>query len=296
MKIGFLGWGNMGNPMAGNLQASGFPLSVFDLNQSAAAELIAGGAGWAESPRNLAAGADVVITSLPGPPQVEAALLGEDGVLAGLEANAIWIDMFTNERQLVARLADLAAERGAHVLDAPVTGAVDGARDGRLTIYVGGDEEVFARSKPVFIPLGRAIYVGALGAGNVTKLITNLLWFINAVSIGEGLLLGKRAGIDLETLWDAIKSSVGNSFVVEHDVPSIFRGDYDPSFTLDLCCKDMALLNTLGRELGVPLQMGALAEQTFQRARVQYSGGQGEMHVVKLLEDAVGVDLRVADH
>ena len=225
MKIGFLGLGNMGNPMARNLQAAGFSLRIFDLNRSVAAELIAGGAGWAESSRDLAASADVVITSLPGQPQVEAALLGEDGVLAGLEANAILIDMSTNERQLVARIADLAAERGAHVLDAPVTGAVDGARDGRLTIYVGGDDEVFARSEPVFIPLGRVIHMGALGAGNVTKLITNLLWFVNAVSIGEGLLLGKQAGIDLETLWDAIKSSVGNSFVVEHDVPSIFRGD-----------------------------------------------------------------------
>ena len=225
MKIGFLGLGNMGNPMARNLQAAGFSLRIFDLNRSVAAELIAGGAGWAESSRDLAASADVVITSLPGQPQVEAALLGEDGVLAGLEANAILIDMSTNERQLVARIADLAAERGAHVLDAPVTGAVDGARDGRLTIYVGGDDEVFARSEPVFIPLGRTIHMGALGSGNVTKLITNLLWFVNAVSIGEGLLLGKQAGIDLETLWDAIKSSVGNSFVVEHDVPSIFRGD-----------------------------------------------------------------------
>jgi 3-hydroxyisobutyrate dehydrogenase-like beta-hydroxyacid dehydrogenase len=142
--------------------------------------------------------------------------------------------------------------------------------------------------------MGKKIFhAGPLGTGLAAKLVTNLLWFINAVAIGEGMVLGAKAGIELTMLWDIIKSSAGNSWVAEHDVPAIFRGDYDPSFTLDLCNKDLALIQGLGRQLGIPLEMGALAEQTFRRAQAQYGGDQGELHVVKLLEDATETNLQV---
>jgi 3-hydroxyisobutyrate dehydrogenase-like beta-hydroxyacid dehydrogenase len=236
----------------------------------------------------VARAADVIITSLPGPLQVEAVVLGEDGVLAGARPGSVWIDMSTSSPELVRRIGEMAAERGIAVLDAPVTGAVDGARAGTLTIFVGGEREAVERSRPALEAMGRRIFhCGALGTGLAAKLVTNLLWFINAVAIGEGLMLGARAGIALPQLREIITASAGNSWVAEHDVPAIFRGDYDPSFTLELCCKDLRLIAELGRTLGVPLELAALVEQTFVRAQAQYGGEQGEMQVVRLLEDAV---------
>jgi 3-hydroxyisobutyrate dehydrogenase len=220
-------------------------------------------------------------------------LLGSEGVLAGAQPGSIWIDMSTSTPALAQRIAAAAAAKEMGVLDAPVTGAADGALAGTLTIFVGGDRALYERCLPVFRAMGRdALYLGPLGAGYAVKLLTNLLWFINAAAIGEALLLGARSGVELRPLWEAIKLSAGNSWVAEHDVPAIFRGDYDPSFTLNLCCKDLRLITDLGRDTGTPLELGALAEQIFIRARTQYGGELGELHVVKLLEDATGTALR----
>lgn len=294
MDVGFIGLGNMGNPMAHNILRAGFPLTVHDLRPAVASSLINEGARWADTPAAVARQAETIILSVPGPPQVEAVMRGENGVLAGLQSGATWIDMSTSSRQLFRRLAGEVQARGGHALDAPVTGAVDGAQRGGLTIFVGGDASVLDRQRPVLQAMGQTIFhAGPLGAGLVAKLLTNLLWFIHAAALGEGLVLGARAGIDLPVLWEIIKSSAGNSWVAEHDTPSVFRGDYDPSFTLDLCCKDLGLIHDLGAELDVPLELGALAEQIFQRARVTYGGNRGEMHVVKLLEDATGTVLQL---
>lgn len=294
MKLGFIGLGNMGAPMAANLRAAGFDLTVHDLNRPTAEPLLAAGAHWADAPRDVAAASDTVFTSLPGPPQVDSVVMGEGGLLAGARPGLTWIDMSTNSPLLVQRLAAALIPEGVAVLDAPVTGAVDGAWDGTLTIFVGGDRTVFDRHRQVFDPLGETVfYAGPLGAGLVAKLVTNLLWFVHAAAIGEALVLGRRAGLDLELLWTIIKSSAGNSWVAEHDVPAIFRGDYDPSFTLDLCSKDLGLIHGLGRQYDVPLEIGGLVDQIFQRARVQYGGDRGEMHVVKLVEDATGTSLQV---
>ena len=293
MHIGFIGLGNMGNPMARNLIEAGFHLTVHDLDRSAAENLIALGAAWAEDPRALAARSRALITSLPGPLQVEAVMDGENGARAGLKAGSTWIDMTTNSPALVKRMAVQLAERGISVLDAPVTGAVDGAQAGTLTIFVGGEAKTFERHRPIFDVIAeKTFHAGQLGAGLAAKLLTNLLWFINAVAIGEGMILGAKAGIELPTLWEIIKSSAGNSWVAEHDVPSIFAGHYDPTFTLDLCVKDLRLIHELGEYHGVPLELGGLVQQIFRRAQVQYGGDQGELHVVRLLEDVTGTHLQ----
>jgi 3-hydroxyisobutyrate dehydrogenase len=293
MKVGFVGLGNMGRPMAENLLRAGFDLTVHDLHRATAEPLLKAGAQWAKSPRELAANCDTVVSSLPGPSQVAAVACGERGLLAGLNRGSTWIEMSTSSISLIRELAAEAEKRGAHILDAPVTGAVDGAEAGKLTIFVGGPADTLKHQRPLLEALSeRVFHAGPLGAGLAAKLVTNLLWFINAVAIGEGLLLGAKAGIELTTLWEIIKSSAGNSWVAEHDVPSIFRGDYDPSFSLALCTKDLNLIHELGRELGVPLELGALAEQTFRRAEVQYGPDQGEMHVVKLLEEVTGTSLQ----
>jgi 3-hydroxyisobutyrate dehydrogenase len=293
MRVGFIGLGHMGGNMAARVLQGGHEVVVHDLDKSRAAGLLAAGATWRDRPAACAAGADMVITSLPGPKQCGQVLRGVDGVLAGIEPGAIWVDMTTNRSQLVRDLAAEMTGRGAATLEAPVTGAVDGARKGKLTIFVGGDVDTLARATPVLETMGRIISCGPLGTGNVTKLVTNLLWFTHAIALGEALILGKKAGVELGTLWEAIKSSVGDSFVARHDAPSIFAGHYDPSFSLDLCVKDLTLTMEIAESAGVRIELGQLVKERFEQARRQFGGTSAELLVVKLLEDEAGTDLRL---
>lgn len=292
MRIGFIGLGFMGGNMAVRLLQAGHALTVHDLDRSKADRLIANGAAWAASPAECAAQADFLITSLPGPPQCEA-VMRDAGALDALRAGAIWADMTTNRKQLVLDLARQGGERGVRVIDAPVTGAVDGARRGELTIFAGGEARDIDAVMPAFDAMGRVIRCGELGTGNVVKLVTNLLWFIHATALGEGLALGVKGGVELGTLWEAIKSSVGDSFVARHDAPSVFAGHYDPSFTTDLCLKDLGLVGELAAALGVPTALGDCARGQFEKSRETYGGSAGELHVVKLVEDAAKVGLRL---
>jgi len=292
MKIGFIGLGNMGGPMALNVQKAGYDLIVHDLDKGQAEEHLAKGAIWADSAAECAAACEILITSLPGPPQSEAVMAGPEGALAHLRSGAIWLDMTTNRLELVQRLAK-EAPAGVRVVDAPVTSAVDGARRGELYSFVGGEQADVEKVGPVLETMGSFIHCGALGTGNIVKLVTNQLWFIHACAIGEGLVLGVKAGIEPLTLWEAIKNSVGDSFVAHHDVPSIFAGHYDPSFSLDLCAKDLGLIQKLAQTVDVPLELTSLAQTIFERSREQYGGDQGEMHVVKQLEERAGVSLNV---
>ena len=291
--IGFIGLGNMGANMARCLQRAGHQLIVHDLNESAAEELVSHGAMWAPGVQDCAASADLLITSLPKPANVRDVMAGESGALAAMKPATTWIDATTNDCLLLHELAEQAASRSIEVIDAPVTGAVDGARNARLTIFTGGKEDVLDRVEPILEAMGQVIRCGELGSGNAVKLVTNYLWFTHAAVIGEGLLLGKQAGVSLDVLWDAIKSSVGDSFVAHHDVPSIFAGHYDPSFTLGLCLKDIALCRDLAERHGVPTPIGQVVADRFQRAADTFGEQAGELHVAKLLEDEVGTQLRL---
>jgi 3-hydroxyisobutyrate dehydrogenase len=289
----FIGVGNMGNPMAANLIKAGYPVSVFDVTRAKAENLIALGATWVNSLSEGAAHADVVMASLPGPVQVREVMLGEQGVLAHVKAGTTVIDTSTSAVELVRELVALANSKGVGFLEAPVTNAVDMAALGRLSIFVGGDPATFEKHKPIFDVIGEKIFhVGEPGNGATIKLLTNLLWFVSAAAIGEGLMLGAKAGIPLHTVWEAIKSSAGNSWVAEHDVPSIFAGHYDPSFSLALCCKDLGLINGIAKSQGYDLPMGGMAQQLFQQAMATYGPDAAELHVVKLLEERVGHMLR----
>jgi 3-hydroxyisobutyrate dehydrogenase-like beta-hydroxyacid dehydrogenase len=292
-RIFFIGVGNMGNPMAANLLKAGYALTVHDISPDKAQNLVAQGAVWADS---IAAGcthADVVMASLPGPPQVREVMLGEQGVLAHAKRGATIIDTSTSAVELVQELVVLAHHKGLGFLEAPVTNAVDMAALGRLSIFVGGEHTLFEQHKALFEVIGEKIFhVGAPGNGATIKLLTNLLWFVSAAAIGEGLMLGAKAGIPLHTVWEAIKSSAGNSWVAEHDVPSIFAGHYDPSFSLALCCKDLGLINQIANKQGYELPMGSKAQALFQEAMQTYGPDAAELHVVKLLEERVGHLLR----
>lgn len=293
MRIGFLGLGNMGANMAMVLQRSGLQLKVHDIDRAKAGPHEAAGAVWADTPADCARDVDIFITSLPKPDVVETVMAGENGALSGLQEGTIWVDTTTNDVGVVADLAEKAAALGVKTVDSPVTGAVDGARLGKLTLFAGGDKETVDTCTPVLSLMGRVIYCGRLGTGNAVKLVTNYLWFTHAAVIGEGLMLGKRAGVPLDVLWDAIKDSVGDSFVARHDAPSIFAGHYDPSFSLDLCLKDLRLCRELAARGGVPIPIGTTVSERFARAAETYGGSSAELLVAKLIEDETGEDLRL---
>ena len=292
-RIGFIGLGNLGSHLAGSLLRAGFELSVHDLDPDRAAGLVAAGAGWQPSPAALAAAVDTVITALPSPAASAAVLTGPEGVLAGLAPGGGWIEMSTTDRAEVQRIADLAARGGVVTLEAPVTGGVHLAAAGLITVLVGGPAETFEHYRPVFEAIGRKVFhVGPLGSASVLKVITNMLAFVHLVAAGEALMLARRGGIDLATAYHAIAASSGTSFVHETEGQLVLNGSYDIAFTMELACKDLGFATELGREFGVPLQLAEQVERTFHQARDTYGAEAWSTMVVKLLEDAVGADLR----
>jgi len=292
-RLGFIGLGNLGRHLAASLLRAGFPLTVNDRDQDAARPLLEAGAVWAASPRDVAAASDSVFTCLPSPRVVVDVLTGESGVLEGLAAGGTWIDSSTNDRHELQRLAKLAEARGVRCLEAPVTGGVHLAAEGQITVLIGGDEAVYERHKHLLEAVGSPrLYMGALGNAAVIKVITNMLAFIHLVAAGEALMLAKMGGLDLGKAFEAILNSSGNSFVHETESQVILSGSYNIGFTMDLACKDLGLAHELGDELGVPLELADLVEQTFIRAREEYGGSAWSPMVVRLLEDALGTDLR----
>jgi len=293
MRLGFIGLGNLGIHLAGSLVRAGFPVTVHDLNRQAAGPLLAAGARWGDTPRAVAEASDSVFTCLPSPAAVRLVVGGASGVFAGLARGGTWIDMSTNDAEEIRQLAEEGAERGLTTLEAPVTGGVHRAAAGEITVLVGGEADLFERHRPAFEAMGGTIlHMGPLGAAALIKVITNMLAFINLVGVGEALMLARRGGLDLTKAFEAIRASSGNSFVHETESQVILNGSYDIGFTMDLACKDLGFATDFGRQFGVPLELAGLVEQTFVRARSQYGGQAWSSQVVKLLEDALGTDLR----
>jgi 3-hydroxyisobutyrate dehydrogenase len=267
MRIGFIGLGTMGASMAANLQKAGYQLVVHDVRRASADPHIARGATWAGTPQAVAEAAEVVLTSLPGPPEVEAVALGDNGLLAGMRSGAAWFDLSTNSPTLVRRLhADFAA-RGVHLLDAPVSGGPAGARTGRMALWVGGDEAIFQRHKAVLDAMGdQARYVGPIGAGSVAKLVHNCAGYAIQAALAEVFALGVKGGVEPLALWEAVRTgAVGRRRTFDALADQFLPGKYDPAaFSLRLAHKDVSLATALGRELGVPMRVAnlALAEMT----------------------------------
>lgn len=297
MKVGFIGLGHMGGPMSANVLAAGHDLVVHDVRAEAAAGLAREGASVAGSPRQTGTDREVVITMLPTPRHVADVLLGDDGLLAGMQPGAVWVDMSTSVPEVADRVRALAARRQVEVLDAPVSGMATGARAGTLQIFVGGEEKTYHRVRPLLEAMGdpdRIIHVGGNGAGYTVKLMLNLLWFGHLVASAEVLTIGTRAGVDLATLRRCLLASPASSYFLERDVLSVLeRGDYDDSFALALACKDLGLAVDLARQTGVPAEFAALVEQVYQRARAQYGDAGGEMLPIRLLEDLTSTPLRL---
>jgi 3-hydroxyisobutyrate dehydrogenase len=281
--------------MSRNVLAAGHDLVVHDVRREAAAELEAAGATWAASPRETGAGRDVVITMLPRPEHVEQVLLGPAGLLGGMAPGSVWIDMSTSIPAVADRVRAQAGP--VTVLDAPVSGMAAGAKAGTLQIFVGGDEAVYRRVRPLLEAMGdpdRISHVGGNGAGYTVKLMINLLWFAHLVATAEVLSIGTQAGVDLATLRRCLLASPAASNFLENDVLSVLdNGDYDESFALALACKDLGLAVDLAGQVGVPVEVSAVVEQIYRRARAQYGDDGGEMLPVKLYEDLTRAQLRL---
>ena len=296
MPVAFIGLGNMGGSMSRNLAAAGVDLTVYDTDPARAEAAVAAGAKSADTAAAAVAGADVLITMLPTPAIVEDVMLGGGGALAALPDGALWIDMSTSVPAVANRVRERGSARGIRVLDAPVSGMAKGADAGMLQIFVGGQGADFAAARPLFDVLGdpeRVLHVGGHGAGYTVKLAINQLWFMQLVSIAEVLTVGVKAGVDLEVLQKSLIASPANSVLLERDLEGLLTaGDYDEGFAIALACKDAGLAVDLAREVQGPVELGALTEQIFRRARAAYGDRAGEMTPVRLYEDIAGIELR----
>ena len=295
MRYGFIGLGHLGQHLAGSLVREGFSVTVHDKDRGRAETLVERGAFWADSPRLLAAEVDAVFTCLPAPAISEAVLNGADGILSGLKAGGTWIEMSTLDQNDIERLSAVAAAAGVRMMEAPVTGGVHRAAAGDITVIAGGDRDLFDMHLPALKAMvGEIFHAGPLGKAAVIKVITNMLAFIHLLATGEALMLAKKGGIDLTDAFNIIKASSGNSFVHETEGQVILNGSYNINFTMDLACKDLGFALGFGKEFGVPLDLASHTLQTFIRARSAYGGHAWSSQVVKLLEDAVGTDLRAS--
>ena len=294
MRIGFIGLGTMGKNAAASIRRNGFDMVVYDIRPEAMEGLAAMGAAKASSPVDVLARCDVVVTMVFGPKEVEAVLRGADGFLSGDCTGKIWIDMTTSSPFLMRDLATEFAAKGGKAVDAPVTGSVDAAIRGDMPMFVGGEEAVIEQVRPVIEAMGQLRKVGAYGNGYVAKLVNNQLWKIHAAAIGEAMVTAKLAGLDPAVWWEVMKGGAADSFVLSHDVPSIFAGHYDPSFPIRLCLKDLSLIKELMDKVGTTNTLTEATHERFREAGKRYGMGAGEMTVCKVIEDDAGIDLRVA--
>jgi 3-hydroxyisobutyrate dehydrogenase-like beta-hydroxyacid dehydrogenase len=296
MKIGFIGLGMMGSGMAANLQKAGHDLIVHDLRRAAAEPYLAIGAVWADSPRAVAEASEIVFTSLPGPPEVEAVALGPDGLLAAMRPGTAYFDLSTNSPTLVRRINARFAERGVHMLDAPVSGGPRGAKTGRLAIWVGGECAVFDQHKNILDAIGdQARYVGAIGAGTVAKLVHNCAGYTIQCALAEVFTLGVKAGLDPAALFEAVRQgAAGRRRTFDALVDQFLPGVYDPpAFSLKLAHKDVGLATALGRELSVPMRAANLALEELTEA-MNRGWAQRDSRVAMLLqEERAGVEIAV---
>jgi 3-hydroxyisobutyrate dehydrogenase-like beta-hydroxyacid dehydrogenase len=296
VTVGFVGLGTMGARMAANVQRASFKLLVYDLHRQAASHILANGAIWADSPRALATGADVIFSSLPEPSDVEAVALGADGLIAGIKPGAAYFDLSTNSPSVVKKLNTAFAERGAHMLDAPVSGGPAGAASRKLAIWVGGDENVFNRHKAVLDAIGdKAAYIGPIGSATVAKLVHNMSGYAIVCALAETFTMGVKAGIEPLALWQTVRQgAAGRRLTFDALIDQFLPGKYDPpAFALKLAHKDVSLANALGRELGVPMRMCNLTLAEMTEALARGWGGRDSRSVMLLQQERAGVEIAV---
>ncbi|MEQ9548494.1 MAG: NAD(P)-dependent oxidoreductase [Coleofasciculus sp. G3-WIS-01] len=285
MKIGFIGLGNMGSGMVANLLKTGFDVSVYDIQRSKAEALIAAGASWRNSIPEVAGDADVIMTSLPGPKQLESVMLGDAGVIANAHPGTIWLDTGTNSIEIMEKISAIASELEIDSIAAPVSGGAKGAETGTLSMFVGGNQQTFDNIKGILEAIGSQIYyVGQLSHAILSKLLINYLCFINTKALGEVLSLGAEAGIDPKQLTNMIQAGSGSSWVAEKLLPSILEGNPGPAFTLNLAHKDACLVNQLNQSFKTSLEFSARLCEVLQQACATYGGDESFTRMMDLPE------------
>lgn len=292
-SIGFIGLGNVGGKLAGTLVRNGYRVAVRDLNRDAGGLLLEQGAAWGDSPKAMIEACDMVVTCLPSPAASAAVMEAPDGILAGMTPGRIWAEMSTTDESEVRRLGALVAERGGEPIDCPVSGGCHRAATGNISIFAGCKRATFERAMPVLQAMGRRIlHTGPLGSASVLKVVTNYLATANLVSLCEALVTSKAAGMDLNTAYEAIRISSGNSFVHETESQVILNGSRDINFTMDLVMKDVSLFQDIAERNGVPLEISPLLKRIFLDGQERYGPREWSPNIVRRLEDACGVDIR----
>ena len=292
VTVGFIGLGNVGGKLAGSLIRNKFDVIVRDLDKDVAQPFLDAGARWAETSQEMAAASDVIITCLPSPAASAAVMEAEDGVLAGLSAGKIWAEMSTTDETEVKRLGEKVLATGAFPVDCPVSGGCHRAATGNIAIFAGCDRHVFEKMLPVLTILGRRVlHTGPLGSASVLKVMTNYLATANLVTVCEALVTSKMAGMDLNTTYEAIRISSGNSFVHETESQVILSGSRDINFTMDLVIKDISLFQDIADRAGVPLEISPKLIEVFKDGQDRFGPREWSPNIIKRLEEVVGVDI-----
>ena len=292
LKVGFIGLGNVGGKLAGSLLRSGVDLTVRDLHRKIAQPFLDGGASWADSPREMAEKVDVLITCLPSPATSAAVMETEDGVLAGLGNGKVWAEMSTTDGDEVLRLGEKVKAVGAEPVDCPVSGGCHRAATGNIAIFAGCERSTFETILPLLKIMGRRIlHTGSLGSASVLKVVTNYLATANLLSLCEALVTAKVAGMDLNTTYEAIRISSGNSFVHETETQVILNGSRDISFTMDLVCKDIGLFNEVADRGNIKLELAPIMEQIFKDGQKRFGSRELSPNIIKRLEQTAGIEI-----
>ena len=292
-RIGFLGMGAMGGPMARRLVQTGFSVTGYDVSEARAAAAAKDGVTISKSPAAVAGVADVVMSSLPNPPAVREAYLGATGAVSALRAGTILVDMSTIDPNTWRDVADAAAARGAESLGAPVSGGPADAGSGRLVFLVGGDAAVIDRCRPVLEALSVEIHhLGPLGAGYIVKLVNNVMSMCNVAVAAEAMVLGVRAGMDPQRLFDVLSTSGGRSHHFLKRFPNVLAGDFTPYFSIALSRKDLSLALKMAESLGVPMLATSTVRQIYEAAAAQGLDNVDMAGVTTLYEQWAGVKVR----
>ena len=293
MKTGFIGLGIMGKPMSKNLLKAGYQLVVYDVNAESVRELASAGAETASSPREVAERCDVIVTMLPNSPHVKAVALGPNGIIEGARSGMILVDMSSIAPLAAKEVAASLAEKGVEMIDAPVSGGEPKAIAGTLSIMVGGKKEIFDRCGEMLGKMGTSVVLcGAIGAGNTTKLANQIIVALNIAAMSEALVLGAKAGVNPETIYQAIRGGLAGSTVLDAKAPMVLNGNFKPGFRIELHIKDLANALETGHEVGVPLPLTSQIMEIMQALKVDGKAGDDHGGIIQYYEKLARFEAR----
>ncbi|MDK2823596.1 MAG: 2-hydroxymethylglutarate dehydrogenase [Clostridia bacterium] len=290
MKLGFIGLGNMGGPMAANLLKAGYDVTVYDVNEKSVENLTKQGAKAAFNPKGVAEGVDVILLSLPNPAIVTQVVTGINGVLEGIKKGSVILDLSTVTPNTIIKLVPQVEAKGAKILDAPVSGGVPGAIAGKLTIMVGGDQETFEKCQPILEAIGKNIYyLGEVGSGLTVKLINQFLFAANLAALVEAFSLAAKVGIDAEKMVEILLKSSGSSYALNTRHEKIANNNFEPGFQIELMLKDLSLVSAMAHENDIPLQIGDSAAQLYRLAKRRGYGKKDVAGILLAMEEVLNI-------